>query len=245
MIHRRPFGRAHRLIQVLSTTLAILMSIAGVSFASDDTPEPTPQFSFGESEASPTTQPRLFVQAQLGIVTESDFAPALAFIYEPAFARTNVFAISIGRQVGTRFFRWPATMVAYASVQNFGERGIQSDILGATIYIKAYKQFRIGSRRIPIRLGLGEGLSYVDRIPAVEVEDFLPDTSSKLVNYLEWTVQTSLGHFLGRPEGRFSRTIRDVYIGYSIFHRSTVFGLFASKGGGINYMGLSVEFVVN
>ncbi len=189
-------------------------------------------------------KPRLFVQAQLGIVSESDFGPALAFIYEPAFAVTNVFAISVGRQVGERFFRWPATMVLYGSLQHYGERGTQSDITGATVYIKAYKQFRLGKQRVPLRLGLGEGLSYVDRIPRVEVEDFLPQRSAKLVNYLEWTLQTSLGYFLGRPEGRFSATIRDVYIGYSIFHRSTVFGLFASEGGGVNYMGVGVEVVL-
>lgn len=191
------------------------------------------------------SKPRLFVQAQLGIVSESDFGPALAFIYEPAFEPTNVFAISLGRQVGTRILRWPATVVAYASLQHYGERGVQSDILGAALYIKAYKQFRVSSHRIPIRLGLGEGLSYVDRIPSVEVEDFLPQRSAKLVNYLEWSLQTSLGHFLGRPEGRFSSTIQDVYIGYSIFHRSTVFGLFGGKGGGVNYMGIGVELVMN
>ena len=33
------------------------------------------------------------------------------------------------------------------------------------------------------------------------------------------------------------------WLGYSIFHRSTVFGLFAETGGGINYPGITLEFV--
>ncbi|MFK7862096.1 MAG: hypothetical protein AB8B64_25035 [Granulosicoccus sp.] len=190
-------------------------------------------------------EPRLFIQSQLGIASESDFGPALLFHYESAFEPTRVFAISIGKQVGRNFFRWPASIVVYGSLQHFGERGTQPDFFGATIHVKAYRNFNLGTRRTPIRLGLGEGLSYVEQIPSVEVMDFLPQRSSRLVNYLEWTLQTSVGHFLGRPEGGFSANIRDVYVGYSIFHRSTIFGLLASEGGGINYMGISIELVLN
>jgi len=43
----------------------------------------------------------------------------------------------------------------------------------------------------------------------------------------------------------YKRQVRDVYIGYSIFHRSTIFGLLASEGGGVNYMGISIELVMN
>lgn len=54
-------------------------------------------------------------------------------------------------------------------------------------------------------------------------------------------MQTSLAHLLGNGNRRFSAYIRDIYIGYSIFHRSTVFGLFADTGGGVNYMGIGIE----
>ena len=178
------------------------------------------------------------VQALFGIVSESDFGPALGLQYEPASRRTNVISVSLGRQVGDRLFRWPAEIVLYAGLQRFGERGAQSDIAGGTLYLKALRSFRLGRSGIPVRIGLGEGLSYADRIPSVEAEDFLPQRSARLVNYLEWSVQTSLGHWLGRPAGGFSRTVSDVYVGYTIFHRSTVFGLFASTGGGVNYLGL-------
>ena len=185
----------------------------------------------------------LHLQTQFGVVSESDFGPALVLVYERPLRSTNVFAVSAGREVADNLFGWPAEVVAYGSLQYFGERGLQSDIVGGTVFIKAYKSFKLGSWQFPLRLGLGEGLSYVSRIPFIEVEDFAPEESAKLTNYLEWTMQTSLGYLLGRGEGRFSSGIKDAYIGYSIFHRSTVFGLFAEKGGGVNYMGIGLEFV--
>lgn len=193
---------------------------------------------------TPATHYR-FLQAHFAVASESDFGPALAFYYERPEQRTNLFHLSAGRQVGSTLFGWPAEIVAYGSIQYFGEQGYQPDVIGTALYIKAYRQFRIGKSQFPIRFGLGEGLSYVSRIPIVEVEDFAPDSSAKLTNYLEWTLQTSLGHMLGHGGRRLSPGIKDIYIGYSVFHRSTVFGLFASKGGGVNFMGFGVELVLD
>ncbi len=186
-----------------------------------------------------------FLQAMFAGASESDFGPALAFYYERPDQRTSVASLSAGRQVGNSLLGWPAEVVLYGGLQYYDERGFQPDVIGGTVYIKAYQTFRLGKRQLPLRIGLGEGLSYASRIPIVEVEDFLPDTSAKLTNYLEWTLQTSVNHLLGRGGQRFSAGIRDIHIGYSVFHRSTVFGLFASKGGGVNYMGLSVELVLD
>ncbi len=191
---------------------------------------------------SPT--PRIYLQTQFGVASESDFGPALAFYYERPDQPTNVTNLSVGRYVGNSLFGWPADIVAYGSIQYYGERGFQPDAIGTAIYIKAYREFRLGQSHFPLRIGLGEGLSYASRIPIVEVEDFAPDTSAKLINYLEWTLQTSLNHLLGHGGRRFSPGIKDIYIGYSIFHRSTVFGLFGSKGGGVNFMGIGVELVL-
>ena len=190
-------------------------------------------------------KPRYFLQAQFAAASESDFGPALAFYYERPEQRTNLVNLSAGRQIGDSLFGWPAEIVAFGSLQYFNERGFQPDVIGTALYIKAYREFRFGESGFPLRVGLGEGFSYASRIPIVEVEDFAPDTSAKLTNYLEWTLQTSVNHLLGRGGQRFSAGIKDIYIGYSVFHRSTVFGLFASKGGGVNFMGIGVELVLD
>lgn len=196
------------------------------------------------SDASPLSRD-WYLQTTVAVASESDFGPALAFYYERPDQRTSVASLGVGRRVGNTLLGWPAEVVVYGGIQHYGERDFQPDAIGGTVYIKAYQQFRIGKRQFPLRIGLGEGLSYASRIPIVEVEDFLPDTSAKLTNYLEWTFQTSLNHLLGHSGRRFSSGIKDIYIGYSVFHRSTVFGLFASKGGGVNYMGFGVELVLD
>ena len=33
----------------------------------------------------------------------------------------------------------------------------------------------------------------------------------------------------------------DVYVGFIVWHRSSVFGLFADKQGGVNFMGFGIE----
>jgi len=197
------------------------------------------------SDKSTLPKPAWYLQSTVAIASESDFGPALAFYYERPDQRTNLVNLGVGRHLADSLFGWPAEVVAYGGIQHFGERNFQPDAIGGTAYIKAYRQFRIGKRQFPLRVGLGEGLSYASRIPIVEVEDFLPQTSAKLTNYLEWTLQTSLNHLLGHEGRRFSAGIKDIYIGYSVFHRSTVFGLFASKGGGVNYMGFGVELVLD
>ncbi|ASJ70818.1 hypothetical protein [Granulosicoccus antarcticus] len=206
--------------------------------------EPAPQTLIDDGDTAPSKKP-LYLQAQFAAASESDFGPAILFYYEQPDQKTNLSSLSVGRFLRDDLFGWPAEVVSYASIQYFGERGFQPDAIGTAFYIKAYKHFKLGKSQFPLRIGLGEGLSYVSRIPIVEVEDFAPDTSAKLTNYLEWTMQTSLNHLLGHGGQRFSPGIKDVYLGYSVFHRSTVFGLFASKGGGVNFMGLSVELVLD
>lgn len=230
--------------------LLVLLLPGGHVQAEDTLSQPIstslPQGSTDEEAVDGLSQrPRWHLQSNMAVASESDFGPALLFYYEQPDQRTNLGNLSVGRQVGKTLLGWPAEVVAYGGIQYYGEDGFQPDVIGGTIYIKAYQQFNIGKRQLPLRIGLGEGLSYASRIPIVEVEDFLPETSAKLTNYLEWTMQTSLNHLLGRGGQRFSAGIKDIYIGYSVFHRSTVFGLFASKGGGVNYMGLGVELVLD
>ncbi len=239
-----------RLSPALRTSCCLLISLMYLSSAHAAAPftlplaDQAPQRTTAANgiDALPTS--RLYLQTQFGVASESDFGPALAFYYERPEQRTNVTSLSVGRYMGNSLFGWPADIVAFGSIQHFGEGGFQPDAIGAAVYIKAYREIRLGQSRFPLRLGLGEGLSYASRIPIVEVEDFAPETSAKLINYLEWTLQTSLNHLLGHGGRRFSAGIKTIYIGYSIFHRSTVFGLFGSKGGGVNYMGISMELVL-
>jgi hypothetical protein len=62
-----------------------------------------------------------------------------------------------------------------------------------------------------------------------------------LMNYVEWTMDLPLRQFdLFAP--LFDQGgIKELYVGYMVWHRSSVFGLFADEKGGVNFMGLGIE----
>jgi hypothetical protein len=64
--------------------------------------------------------------------------------------------------------------------------------------------------------------------------------SEKLLNYLEWTIDLPLRQFPAIDsliQGRFE----ELNVGFIVFHRSSVFGMFADSKGGVNFMGFGVE----
>ena len=96
-----------------------------------------------------------------------------------------------------------------------------------------------------IDLGLGEGLSYVDRIPMSEQRDFAKKGpgmhSEKLMNYLEWTIDLPLRQFDVARAAVPSGGIEDMSVGFIVWHRSSIFGVFADTKGGVNFMGFGFE----
>lgn len=190
------------------------------------------------------TETPLYFQVQFASSSETDFPDAaLFFDYERSFEQNFVSAFSVGRKVADRILVWPFDLVAYASVQRFDDRGFKPDSWGVTIFAKAYQSFLLPYFDLPLRLGFGQGLSYVSRIPVSEVRDFLPHQSEKLVYYLDYSLQTSLSHLTGGATNFWSPNIEEVYVGYTIWHRSTFFGLFGDTTGGTNYLGLSFEAI--
>jgi hypothetical protein len=61
------------------------------------------------------------------------------------------------------------------------------------------------------------------------------------MNYLEWSIDLPLRQF--QPlQGLFQGgTIEEASVGFLVWHRSSVFGLFSETGGGVNFMGFSFE----
>ena len=93
-----------------------------------------------------------------------------------------------------------------------------------------------------IELGLGEGLSYVTRIPMSEQRDFAKKgvESEKLMNYLEWTIDLPLRQFESFDNLLRGR-IEEFSVGFIVWHRSSVFGLMGESRGGVNFMGVGFE----
>jgi outer membrane protein len=88
-----------------------------------------------------------------------------------------------------------------------------------------------------VRIGLGEGLSWASDVPIVEVADAVNSDKkvAKLLNYLDISADFDVGRLIRVDE------LNDLYIGFTIKHRSGVFGLFSGVHGGSNYKMLTIE----
>ena len=91
------------------------------------------------------------------------------------------------------------------------------------------------------RLGFAEGLSYIETVSNIEQRemDRKGYRSSQLMNYLDFTLDVSLGETFGAP------SINDLFFGIGVHHRSSIFETSSSFGrikGGSNYNSLYLQY---
>lgn len=174
--------------------------------------------------------------------SETDLATVTLGDFDASPESNYAIAGSWGRQYSDTLFGLPFPMTANLGMQYFKERDYQSDGLGINAYIKAHYNLRLPMTEKHVRLGLGEGLSYVTHIPMSEKRDFAKKgaESVKLMNYLEWTIDVPMRQF--EPMDNLLRgRVEELYFGFIVWHRSTVFGLFGDESGGVNFMGFGLE----
>jgi hypothetical protein len=176
--------------------------------------------------------------------SETDLATVVVGDYQRSPENNYLVGATWGHDLSDTLFGLPIPMTWHLGVQWLNERGFQQDGYGGTAFIKANYRMRVPWTQKHIDLGLGEGLSYVDRIPMSEQRDFAKKGegvhSEKLMNYLEWTIDLPLRQF-DSLEPLFRGGIEDLSVGFIVWHRSSVFGVFADTKGGVNFMGFGVE----
>jgi hypothetical protein len=174
--------------------------------------------------------------------SETDLATVVIGDYDASQESNYLISASWGRQYSDTLFGLPFPMTANIGLQYLAERGYQEDGVGGTAFIKAHYDWKLPFTNKYIRLGLGEGLSYVSRVPMSEQRDFATKgvESEKLMNYMEWTIDVPLRQFSPAMHAN-DGGVEDVSIGFIVWHRSSVFGVFADEGGGVNFMGFGIE----
>jgi len=91
------------------------------------------------------------------------------------------------------------------------------------------------------RFGFAEGISYIEEVSNIEQKemDRKGYRSSKLMNYLDVTLDFSLGDTFNNQE------MRDLYLGVGIHHRSSIFETNSAFGrikGGSNYNSIYLQY---
>ena len=148
---------------------------------------------------------------------------------------TNVAGYEIGRPLVQRLNGWPLDFSLMVGLVRHKEYNLQGDFWQVSGYIKAHYYGFPWSHRVNTRLGFGTGLSYTRRVPFMESRDqaLRGRDTSRLLNYMDPTVDLSLGDLIG------VRGLRDTYVGLGVSHRSGIFGssqLLGNVNGGSNYI---------
>jgi hypothetical protein len=174
--------------------------------------------------------------------SETDLATVVVGDFDASQESNYQIGATWGHHLSDTLFGLPFPMTAHVGVQYLKERDYQPDGWGLTAFVKAHHSMRVPFTQKHIELGLGEGLSYVTRIPMSEQRDFAKKgvESVKLMNYLEWTIDLPLRQFA--PVEQLMRgRIEDLSVGFIVWHRSSVFGLFGESTGGVNFMGFGFQ----
>jgi outer membrane protein len=193
-------------------------------------------------DAWPEGRP-LIVKAYYGKSTDCDVAKVMLLkcFSTDTVDQTRVSSIELGRPFIERLNGWPLDFVGYVGVLHHNERGLQDDSWQVNAYIKGYYYGFPWSEHVRTRLGFGAGISYAEHVPYVELRDQIARgrSSSRLLNYLDPSVDFSLGDVIGM------KTMHDTYLGLGVSHRSGIFGtsrLFGNVNGGSNYIYSYVEW---
>jgi hypothetical protein len=111
--------------------------------------------------------------------SETDLATVVVGDYQESPESNYLIGATYGYQFSDTLFSLPLEMTANVGVQWFDEKGYQENGYGLTTFIKAHYRWELPWTDKQVRLGLGEGLSYVSRIPMSEVRDFAKKDGAK------------------------------------------------------------------
>ncbi len=155
---------------------------------------------------------------------------------------TSISAVQIGRPFIQNFNGLPIDVVGYVGLAQHNDSGLQPNGLQVDLFMKAFYSGFPWQDRVKTRLGMGMGVSMAQRVPYIEVSSQAAqgEQTSRLLNYLEPSIDVSLGDLIG------SRSLKDTYIGLGVSHRSGIFKesrLLGNVNGGSNYIYTYLETV--
>ncbi|OUD15317.1 hypothetical protein [Thioflexithrix psekupsensis] len=184
---------------------------------------------------------RHYYRILAGYFIDTKLTEILAGDFEIDDRRTGIVGFEYSYLLWNSVFDWPLDVTGKVGVIRHFERGWQDDFNQYTLGIKAYYSGFPWQSRLRTRLGLAQGLSYVEKIPYIEYESLVRDRqkeTSRLLNHLDLTVDVNVGDLFNWQAGK------SCYFGTGIYHRSGVFGklaLFNHVDGGSNYLTLHLE----
>ncbi|ARN73194.1 MipA/OmpV family protein [Oceanicoccus sagamiensis] len=181
-------------------------------------------------------------RAAAGLTTRSKFNELVRFsnFFNNDERNTGLASLFVGKKITDRFMHLPLEGYVTGGYVRRLENGEQSDFNEYVLGFKAYFTQFPWSDTVKTRVGLGEGISYAEKIPIVEKENVEGKnrSTSHMLNYIDWSWDVSIGDVFNKPD------LKECYMGWSIHHRSGIFGssdFFGNVDGGGNVNTLYIQ----
>jgi len=170
-----------------------------------------------------------------GYADFNDLGEILILNHQPYEKGTYVLNLDGGWRFAENTGDLPFDFYLKGGLSWFNEKNYQPNIYELTLYVKVYYKLDFWKNRI--RIGVGEGISYASAVPIVEIDDAIGSDKevATFLNYMDISADFDLGRLIR------VRSLEDLYVGYTIKHRSGVFGLYSGVTGGSNYNMLTIE----
>ena len=192
------------------------------------------------------------IRLAYGVESDSDLGEILTF-QKPTAKKYdfNVIALDGGYLLKPSLYDMPLDLYLKGGVALFRSENLSKypklqgmrdlsdkNVYEFTLYVKLYYNIDFLNNRM--RIGLGEGGSYVTDYLAPEVIEEHTETPThpkyaKFLNYLDISLDIDLGKLF------HTESLKKTYIGYTLKHRSGIFGLINGVSGGSNYNTISIE----
>ena len=202
-------------------------------------------YDFGSHHHAFEAKEPLIVKVLYGQATDCHLNETMRFrcVSTDTVGNTSVAGIELGRPFVTGLNGWPLDFVGYISLLHHDDKGLQSNSTQFNAYMKAYYYGFPWRNRVKTRVGFGAGVSVADHVPFNEArgQALRTKSASRMLNYLDPTIDISLGNLIGVP------SMKETYVGVGVSHRSGIFGssrMLGNVDGGSNYIYTYLEWTI-
>ncbi|MEF1291484.1 MipA/OmpV family protein [Vibrio sp. M260118] len=198
----------------------------GFGFFNDKTKAPKPELSN-----------KRYVRFAHGWATPSNMGDILSFNSEKDPYNNQMTSFFYGHPLTDEIFGLPLDIYFTPGIVHHWSSDVQSAATEYVAAIKAYYNFEWPTQW---RLGVAEGMSYIDSLTYIENEEMKSKgyTPSNLLNYIDLSLDVNIGDLIN------NRDFDNMWFGYSLHHRSAIFESASQFGrikGGSNYNTLYLQ----
>nr|WP_087016312.1 MipA/OmpV family protein [Thaumasiovibrio subtropicus] len=181
---------------------------------------------------------KAYIRMATGVATESSFMDILGFHNKTDPNRNKMSSLFYGHPIADSLFGMPIDFYLTTGYVHHHKSNVQSSFSEYVLAIKAYYTFKWPTRW---RLGFAEGVSYSEKISYIEHKGVMNNGyyPSRFMNYLDLSVDVNVGDLIG------NKTLRNLWLGYSVHHRSGIFTQSSAFGrikGGSDYNTLYLQW---